>query len=239
MHIGPNDADYEYHLNDTKLEHASHEKDIGVHIDDKLTFDKHISEKVRIATYMFGRIRRTFKFLDEEMFKPLYKTYVRSHLDFCSSVWAPYKIKHIDQIENVQRRATRQIPGFKNLSYPERLKKLKIPTLSYRRLRGDLIETYKILQGYYDSNTVKFLKLWKDAAPRAGNRGNSMKLFPQRARLDLRKYNFSVRVVKYWNNLPDTIILAPSVNSFKNRLDAFYENHEIMYENHKYVQANR
>jgi plasmid maintenance system killer protein len=54
-------------------------------------------------------------------------------------------VKHIDMIENVQKRATKQIPGMKNLSYEERLRKLELPTLSYRRLRGDMIEVYKII----------------------------------------------------------------------------------------------
>jgi hypothetical protein len=50
----------------------------------------------------------------------------------------------------VQKRATKQIPGMKNLPYEERLRKLELPTLSYRRLRGDMIEGYKIIQGHYD-----------------------------------------------------------------------------------------
>jgi hypothetical protein len=50
---------------------------------------------------------------------------VRTHLDYASSVWTPYKKKYIDKIESVQKRTTKQIPGFHNLSYPERLKILK------------------------------------------------------------------------------------------------------------------
>ena len=65
---------------------------------------------------------------------------VRTQLDYASSVWAQYKKKHIDMIENVQKRATKQIPGMKNLPYEERLRKLELPTLSYIRLRGDMIE---------------------------------------------------------------------------------------------------
>ena len=183
---------------------------------------------------MFGLIRRTFRFLDENMFLPLYKTYVRSHLDFCSSVWAPYLDKHIEKIEQVQKRATRQIPGFRELTYPERLRKLKLPTLSYRRLRGDLIETYKILHNIYDPQTVKFLKLWDDATTRNSTySGNSMKLYPRYSRLDLRKFSFSIRVVKHWNNLPDNVITAPSVNCFKNRLDKHYSDSPKMYDEYK------
>jgi hypothetical protein len=72
-------------------------------------------------------------------------------------------------IENVQR------PGFKELSYSERLKKLKLPTLSFRRERGD-----KILNDKYDREAAPFIKLWKDMAPRARARINSKKNFTHR-----------------------------------------------------------
>ena len=60
-----------------------------------------------------------------------------------------------DIIEDVQRRATKLIPEIKHLSYPERLRKLKLPTLSYRRIRGQMIEVYKIINNIlyiYDRN---------------------------------------------------------------------------------------
>jgi hypothetical protein len=60
---------------------------------------------------------------------------VRTQLDYVTSVWAPYKKKHINMIENVQKRATKQIPGIKNVSYEERLRKLELPTLSYTAKR--------------------------------------------------------------------------------------------------------
>jgi hypothetical protein len=184
MHIGkpgPN-LNQAYTLRSTIMERVNEEKDIGVHIDHELSFDKHISEKVNKANAMFALLRRTFQYLDAESFVPLYKTLVRTHLEFAISVWHPYKIKHIDMIENVQRQATKQLPGFKELSYLERLKKLKLPTLSFRRVRGDMIELYKILNNKYDREAAPFIKLWKDMAPRAGARGNSKQLYQQRAK---------------------------------------------------------
>ena len=148
MHIGSRDSDpeYRYELLGRTLEKVSEEKDIGVTIDDQLSFDKHISDKVKKANSMFALLRRIFKHLDEKSFIPLYKTLVRTHLDYASSVWFPHKAKHIEMIEGVQRRATKQIPGLSDLSYEQRLRKLKLPTLKYRRHRGDMIEIYKIVK---------------------------------------------------------------------------------------------
>ena len=231
LHIGKHDPppDHEYKLMGNRLQQVHQEKDIGVIIDDKLNFEAHISEKVKKATSMFAIIRRTFQYLDEKSFIPLYKTLVRSHLDYASSVWFPFKEKYSELIEGVQRRATKQIPGFKNLSYEERLRKLKLPTLKYRRHRGDMIELYKIASNKYDSEVTDFMKWRKDYSNRETGRGNSKKLFAQRPKFDLRKYSFTVRTTKIWNSLPDTVVSAKTTNTFKNRLDKHWEKQDIIY----------
>ena len=76
------------------------EKNICVTIDDQSSFESHMSEKVNRATHMFGLLR-TFQCLDQKMFISLYKTLVRTHLDYASSVWAPYKTKDMEILENV------------------------------------------------------------------------------------------------------------------------------------------
>ena len=246
MHIGNRDYVFTYDLNGAPLDYTDVEKDIGVHIDDQLSFDAHISKKCKKANSMFAFIRRTFKFLDMGMFLPLYKAIVRSHLDSCSSVWSPYDVKHIKSIENVQRRATKQIPGFRDLSYAQRLRKLKLPTLLYRRVRGDLIETYKILNdnnnlnnGRYDNTTVKFLTKWRDLGVRISPRNNQLALLPQKANKCVRLNSFSVRVVKWWNNLTDHEVLSPNVNTFKNRIDKFFHGKDIVYDFDNYMDRIR
>ena len=103
---------------------------------------------------------------------------MRTHLDYACSVWAPYKKKYINKIESVQKRATKQIPGFNNLSYPERLKKLKLPTMAYRRIKGDMIETYKIINEKYDPEASSFLKLLSSSGNGFSRRNNSNKNSP-------------------------------------------------------------
>ena len=88
------------------------------------------------ANNLCAMIRRTHKFLNYKMFLPLYKTLIRSHLEYGNSVWHPYKFTYIEAWESVQRRATHMLPGIEDLTYEERLRKLKLPTLVYRRLRA-------------------------------------------------------------------------------------------------------
>ena len=133
--------------------HTLIEKDLGVKDDSALRFEEHISEKVKKANTMVGLIRRSFSFLDCELFIKLYTTFVRPHLEYAQSVWPPHLLKQINILENVQIRATKLVDGLQHLDYPKRLKKLNIPTLAYRRLRGDMIELYQHLNKY-DRDTI-------------------------------------------------------------------------------------
>ena len=90
------------------------------------------------------------------------------------------------------------------MSYIERLKFLKLPSLVYRRLRGDMIEVYKILHGIYDEDTS--LSLVKSQA--LNTRGHSLKLKTIRSRYDIRKYSFTARIFSIWNSLTEEIVTA-------------------------------
>ena len=72
-----------------KLEVSSCENDIGVYVDEHLTFETHIETKVNTANSVMGIIRRSFTYLDEEVFTLLFKTLVRPHLEYAQSVWSP------------------------------------------------------------------------------------------------------------------------------------------------------
>ncbi len=156
----------------------------------------------------------------------LYKSLVRSHLDYCNSVWAPYKKCDIEELEKVQRRATKIIPALRGLSYADRLIRCNLCPLKFRRIRGDMIETYKIITGKYDTIAAPRFEL---ALGRV-TRGNEYKLTNERTRYDLRKYYFTNRVTNIWNSLPNWVVKSDNVNQFKNRLDKFWCNQPIMYD---------
>ena len=209
-----------------KLELSKSEKDLGIIIDSELSFDGHIHEVIKKANRLIGLIKRNFNHLDVKSFVMLYKSLVRSHLEYGQSVWSPYLVKHIDALESVQRRATRILPKLKNLTYAQRLRILQLPTLAYRRLRGDMIETFKILNGYYDADVVPYLH------PAVNNttRGHNKKLYKLQSSKNIRKYTFSVRIVCVWNSLPFDVVNAPSINAFKNRFDKYFANQDILYD---------
>ena len=92
---------------------------------------------------------------------PLYKAIVRPHLEYCIQAWRPYQKKGIDKLERIQRRATKLIPELKHLSYERRLLECRFTTIETRRLRGDLIEVFMILNGYEDIDSNIFFKLKK------------------------------------------------------------------------------
>lgn len=123
-------------------------------------------------------------------------------------------------------RATKMIHSCKNLPYIERLKVLNLPTLKLRRLRGDMIEVYKILHGFYDGKVTPNLIRNKDSR----TRGNSFKLSYVRSKYDLRKYSFSVRVTGVWNSLPEYVVISDSLNSFKNNLDKLWVKENVYYD---------
>ena len=93
---------------------------------------------------MLGVIRRTFQFLDNRMFKLLFKGIVLVQLEYAAPVWSPGNKSNIENIESVQRRGTKMLPGMKDLTYVQRLRSLNLPTLRFRRYMGDMIEVLKL-----------------------------------------------------------------------------------------------
>ena len=155
----------------------------------------------------------------------LYKTLVRSQLEYANSLWNPYLKQDISALEKVQMRATKLVAALHHKPYAERLKHLDLPTLKYRRLRGNMIETYKILSGIYDSTVVPTIPIIYDSV----TRGNSLKISSRRCNYNVRKYSFCFRITNVWNSLPYSVVSATSVNSFKNKLDKHWSSQELKF----------
>ena len=221
LHIGKNNPMMEYSLDTGVINPVDHEKDLGVNFSKKFNFISHIESCVAKAKSSTAWLFRNFVSREQETIKHLYKSLIRPHLEYCPQVWAPLgrhgNWSSILNIESVQRWVTSCIQGMDNLSYRQRLEKLNLTTLFERRMRGDLIEVFKALNGYSSiaSNVIK-------QSDRTGNL-----LVNERRKRSTRKMEndfFGSRVATYWNKLPSKVKNSTSVNDFKNNLGKFREN---------------
>jgi hypothetical protein len=217
MHLGRKNPANRYILNDIDLKASESERDLGVIVDKNLKFSQHCNKVSNTANITLGMIKRSITCKSKAIITRLYKALVRPQLEYCVQAWRPYLKKDIDKIEKIQRRATKMIPECSKLSYEDRLKVTGLTTLEARRNRGDLIEAFKIIRGFSKVDYKHHFHL----ANNSKTRGNKYKLVKSRSRLDIRKHFFSQRVVNEWNRLPNSIVEADSVNSFKNRYDNF------------------
>ena len=103
-------------------------------------------------------IKRSFIVRDKDVILQLYKSLVRPHLEYSIQAWRPHFQKDIDLIEGVQRRATKLDSDLKDKSYENRLRILNLKTLETIRLRGDLIEVYKIFKGFDNLDPTVFFE---------------------------------------------------------------------------------
>ena len=100
-------------------------------------------------------------------------------------------------IEKVQRRATKLIPALKDLDYKERMRQLKLPTLKYRRYRGDLIQVFKTINGI---DVLKFEDFFT-TTKHDSTRNSEHNLYVHFTKTKTRKFAFSNRVAPTWNSL--------------------------------------
>jgi hypothetical protein len=189
-------------------------KDLGVWITPNLTPSLMCLHSSKKAIRMVNFLRRVFPLIDQRNFIILFSSFVRPLLEHCNVVWLPWLKRDENMLENVQRKATKMVPSLRNLPYADRLSRLNLFPLKYRRLRGCLIHTYRLFQS---GSHLQFFTLTQNCHLR----GHSRKLFLHRFSTRSRRNFFSSVVVPLWNKLPETAVTAPSVLSFKQALDKF------------------
>ena len=217
MHMGLDNKEREYLLGGKILKKSKQESDLGVIMDATGKASQQCIQAVKKANAILGMIKRNMVFRSKLVVVKLYKALVRPRLEYCVQAWSPYTRKEILMLERVQKRATRLIEGYREYDYETRLRKTGLMSLEKRRVRGDLIQVFKMLKGFDKMDSTKFFKL-------AGNgktRGNSFKIKKTRSRSERRRNSFSQRVINSWNRLPQEVVNAESINCFKNRLDKY------------------
>ena len=207
MHIGSNQHYRQYRLGGDFITVSDVEKDLGILIDNKLTFHKQCSTAVTKANKLLGIIRRSFEYINADTMLYLYKSLIRPIIEYGNVIWGPHYVIDQQAIEKIQHKATKLIPELRHDSYQERLSKLSLPSLVYRRQRGDLISLYQLINQHFNIDINDFFRY--------------QKYKPHAKRFCCVNF-FTLRTINNWNSLPVNVVESATVNSFKNSLDSFW-----------------
>ena len=229
MHLGNGNVMYAYYMNGVLMKTTECEKDIGVYMTPSLKPSVHIAEAVKKANRALGTLLRCLSYRDRFHYIRLYKQYVRCHLETAVQAWSPWLVQDIEKIEAVQRRAINKCYGLYG-TYTEKLKAVGLTTLSDRRSRGDMLQTFKIMQGIDDVDYHSWFTKVSHRHQKTRQAVNvleegriveNLNVMKSKARLDVRKNFYSCRVVDSWNSLPLDIQCAGNVQDFKEKFDNY------------------
>ena len=195
---------------------ADHIRDLGVTISADLTWDKHISTMLQKANTMSAWVFNVFKSRDPLTMMTLYKSMVRSIVEYCCPLWHPTGSGLTKKIEALQRSFTRRIQTCKDMDYWQRLSFLKLMSLQRRRERYIIITMWKILNNYHPNNmNIQFQE---------PNRNGIMAKLPPLSKKCRTKHqtlydsSFAVLGPKLWNNIPAKLTLIQDIDTFKTDL---------------------
>ena len=193
-------------------------RDLGVFIDPGLSWKGHISRKTEKSKNMASWVLRTFRARDVNTMLLLYKTYVRTHLEYCSPLWSPHFQGDIIRVEAVQRSFTAKITDCRSMNYWDRLKKLSLYSLQRRRERFAIILMWKIEKGLIpNSLDIQFRQTPRHGSscirPLGSSKYSSVN--------SLKFYSFASVGPALYNLLPPIIKGIDGLVSFKSALDAF------------------
>nr|VZI44858.1 unnamed protein product [Spirometra erinaceieuropaei] len=205
-----------YRLTGKPLQEADAQKDFEVWITTSLKPSLQCSTVTKSTMSILYLVKRAFSSFDEDCFAKVFLTFMRPHLEFAIQAWRPWTAKDLGILEKVRRRATKFVSGQWSLPYETRLAKIDLFPLSYRQLRGDLIQAFRIVRN--QGCCLAFGDFF-ELATTTNLRGHPLKLRVAVARLDTRKFFFfSNRVVAAWKALPEDVVMSGSVDTFKRRL---------------------
>ena len=186
MHLGKNNLNS---MSGKQLETIKEHKDLGVLVDSELKFHHHSCNVTNKASQALGIIKKSFTFLDSYT---LNKSLVRPHLEY-AVIWGPTYVTDYNNVESVQRKATRWIPELFNLLYHTRLQHLNLPALAYHRHRADMIMTYNILHHNLDINPSNLFQLHTSTS----TSGHNYKIYKPHASKNIRNHLFTIRVINH------------------------------------------
>lgn len=216
LYLGNNNPKRPYFIDGVPLDGCLSHVDLGVVVSSDLSWSPHILHICNKAKQRLYMIQQCFRGGHPDVVAALYKAYIRPILEFAGPVWHPWLQRDAQMLEFLQRRVTRLPYGVQRPSYQDRLSIMCLDTFADRKHRGDMIVTFRALNGFFGSDLSHLFELNTNHL-----RGHNLKLARERFHTRSRENFLSNRVFACWNQLTPDIVGAPSVNVFKNRFDVW------------------
>ena len=202
---------FSYTLYNHFLENVNEAKYMGIVINSKLNFNKHIDSVCKKANSALAFLKRNLSSCKCEMKSDAYLMYVRPILEYAACSWAPHTKCNIDKLESVQRRAARFVNG--DYRYTSSVTEM-INTLRWNSLHGRR-DTLRLQMMYKITHHIIDLKLPNYINYNPGiTRGHDYKLTVPFTRIDPYKFSFFPATIALLNKLPTEIVNATSTDSF-------------------------
>lgn len=220
MQYGKNkDLKESYKTSDENSLHKESDiKDLGVYASEDISWEKQITEAVKVGRKYLGWILRCFLSRSPDVIITLYQSYVIPRLEYACILWSPYQVQQICKIEAIQRTITSKVEGIENLNYHQRLHKLKLYSIQRRRERYQVIYMFKVARNLVPNN----LKFEFYETSRHGLNCKRPKIPASTSHLStVRRNFFTATGPATFNTLPGYIKEAQTLEQYKSRLDKF------------------
>ena len=206
----PIKANYQIHGHDLSV--VTSGKYLGVTLTDNLSWNAHVDDKTRKANNTLGFLRRNLARCPKDTKAQCYTSLVRPIIEYASSAWDPHTSRNIQQLEAVQRRAARFVMGdYKTTSSTSRMiSLLGWNSLQQRRGSSRLVMMYRITHDLVDIEADKFLQ-----PSTLSVRGHSMRFQLPFCRTDVFRHSFFPAGIRLWNQLPERVVAAQTLDTFK------------------------
>ena len=207
-------------INHKKIKQVCNATVLGVELDDKLSWNRHIDKVAKKVTSGIGAIRKIRDFVDRDTLISIYNALINPHFDYCSEVWDTLGVGLSNRLQKLQNRAARVIMNFGNdISGPEAIKALGWETLETRRAKSKAKTMYKVLNNLAPSSLAELFEQKRNIT-QYDLRGSSTSLQLPQPKTEKLKKSFSYDGARVWNSLPADVRNSDTLTISKNGIRA-------------------
>ena len=220
--------DVPYKISGHTLQAVTNHKYLGVTLSGDMKWNIHIDKAVAKANSMLGFMRRNLSNAPKRVKLQAYKSLVRPHIEYCSSVWDPFTTTNIKKIEAVQRRSARFIMNDYGMtsSVTRMLKEIQLPTLQERRGNQRLLTMHKIIHNHVDLPLDGHVELNTRSLSTSTRNHNPLSLKIPFSKTNCHQKSFFPNTARDWNNLPYTVTSVIDSTNFQKQIEMLSKKHD-------------